>query len=345
MMMQRLWLLSCNWDDEVPDSVAVSWKEFADQIPKISNFRVSRYAQLSNSTIQLHTFSDASELAYGACTYVRCTDSKGTIRVELLASKSRVAPLKKITLPRLELCAADIAAKLHARIVKALQISIAGSYFWSDFTVVLQWLQATPSTWKTFVANRVSEIQSSTHGAAWNHVASKDNPADLVSRGMNVDDFLASDLWKRGPKWLSHVQENWPISKLPEYPQNGKERRKLVIAVTRTQVSPRCNYIFTRFSSYERLLHVTAYVLRFITNLRNKSRTEPIPWTNPPYSISLTAEHLNIAERTLVQLAQADAFFEEIRDLQNNKTVGKRSSTRLLTPFLDLEGTMRVGGG
>ncbi|XP_058827609.1 uncharacterized protein LOC131687534 [Topomyia yanbarensis] len=304
-----------------------------------------RYALLPNSTIQLYTFSDASESAYGACTYARCVDSSGQIRVQLLASKSRVAPLKKITLPRLELCAADIAAKFHSRIVEALQTPIAGSYFWSDSTVTLQWLRTPPNTWKTFVANRVSEIQSSTHGAFWNHVAGTENHADLISRGMHVDDFLVSKLWKGGPNWLSNPRTKWPVLKFTEYPEDGKERRKLITAVTRTQViCNTINPIFARFSSYERLLRSTAYILRFIANARCKARTQPLPLTGPIPSISLNVKHLNIAEQKLTQLAQADAFDEEIQNLQHNKAVGKRSAIRLLTPFLDPEGTIRVGG-
>ncbi|XP_058817215.1 uncharacterized protein LOC131680520 [Topomyia yanbarensis] len=345
MLMQRLWLLPCAWDDEVPNHIATSWEKYAAQLPKVANFRISRYALLPNSTIQLHTFSDASESAYGACTYARCVDSSGQIRVQLLAYKSRVAPLKKITLPRLELCAADIAAKLHTRIVEALQTPIAGSYFWSDSTVTLQWLRAPPNTWKTFVANRVSEIQSSTHGAFWNHVAGTENPADLISRGMHVDDFLVSKLWKGGPNWLSNPRTKWPVLKFTEYPEDGKERRKLITAVTRTQViCSTINPIFARFSSYERLLRSTAYILRFIANARCKARTQPLPLTGPIPSISLNVKHLNNAEQKLTQLAQADAFDEEIQNLQHNKAVGKRSAIRLLTPFLDPEGTIRVGG-
>ncbi|XP_058827829.1 uncharacterized protein LOC131687754 [Topomyia yanbarensis] len=344
MLMQRLWLLPCAWDDEVPNHIATSWEKYAAQLPKVANFRISRYALLPNSTIQLHTFSDASESAYGACTYARCVDSSGQIRVQLLASKSRVAPLKKITLPRLELCAADIAAKLHTRIVEALQTPIAGSYFWSDSTVTLQWLRAPPNTWKTFVANRVSEIQSSTHGAFWNHVAGTENPADLISRGMHVDDFLVSKLWKGGPNWLSNPRTKWPVLKFTEYPEDGKERRKLITAVTRTQViCSTINPIFARFSSYERLLRSTAYILRFIANARCKARTQPLPLTGPIPSISLNVKHLNNAEQKLTQLAQADAFDEEIQNLQHNKAVGKRSAIRLLTPFLDPEGTIRIG--
>ncbi|XP_065084475.1 uncharacterized protein LOC135706750 [Ochlerotatus camptorhynchus] len=143
---------------------------------------------------------------------------------------------------------------------------------------------------------------------------------------MHVDDFLASELWKRGPEWLSQPEKEWPVTKLREYPEAGKERRKL------------------RFSSYDRLLRVTGYILRFIANLRSKARTQPLPLIGSLPSTSLTVEQLNVAVRTLIQLAQADAFHEEIRDLQNCKAVGRRSSTRLLTPFLDPNGTIRVGG-
>ncbi|XP_058817190.1 uncharacterized protein LOC131680496 [Topomyia yanbarensis] len=256
----------------------------------------------------------------------------------------QIPPLKKITLPRLELCAADIAAKFHSRIVEALQTPIAGSYFWSDSTVTLQWLRAPPNTWKTFVANRVSKILISNF-AFWNHVSGTENPADLISRGMHVDDFLVSKLWKGGPNWLSNPRTKWPVFKYTDYPEDGKERRKLITAVTRTQViCSNINPIFARFSSYEPLLRSTAYIFRFIANARCKARTQPLPLTGPIHSISLNVKHLNNAEQKLTQLAQADAFDEEIQNLQHNKAVGKRSAIRLLTPFLDPEGTKRVGG-
>nr|XP_029711052.1 uncharacterized protein LOC115256510 [Aedes albopictus] len=131
---------------------------------------------------------------------------------------------------------------------------------------------------------------------------------------------------------------------IPPYPATGKERRKLVTVVARIQAVPTINPIFARFSSYERLLRTTAYILRFLANVRCKSRSQPLPSTGPLPSTALSVDHLTSAECILVQLAQTDAFREEIRDLQVNKAVGKRSSTRLLTPFLDPEGTIRVGG-
>ncbi|XP_058456787.1 uncharacterized protein LOC131434155 [Malaya genurostris] len=323
ILTQHLWLLPCSWDDEVPDHIANSWTNLAAELPKLANFHVSRYALLQSSSVQLHTFCDASESAYGACAYARCVNSVGQVRVQLLASKSRVAPLKKITLPRLELCATEVGAKLHAKIYKALQVPVTGSYFWSDSTVALQWLRAPPSTWKTFVANRFSEIQSLTHGAFWNHVKGTDNPADLVTRGMDVDEFLSNRAWTNGPDWLSYPETEWSVSKLPEYPKDGKERRKMIVAVTKMKVmSISVNPIFARFSSYERMLRSTAYVLRFIANSRNKARTQSSSFVGPISSIRLTVNDLNAADRMLVQLAQEDAFHDEINP----------------------EGTIRVGG-
>ncbi|XP_058828191.1 uncharacterized protein LOC131688061 [Topomyia yanbarensis] len=305
ILMQHLWLESCGWDDEVPENIATKWKRYSEQLPLLTGFRVSRYAVLPNAEIQLHTFADASETAYGACTYARSVDTQCNISVQLLASKSRVAPLKRVTLPRLELCAADLAAKLHSRIIQALQINIASSFFWSDSMVTLQWLKSPPNTWKTYIANRVSAIQTATHGAQWKHVASKQNPADLVSRGLETSELLNSVVWKHGPAWLSHIQEQFPSSSIPDYPSDGKERRKVVVASAK--IEPLHNPYFARFSSHNRLVRVTAYCLRQGVDKR------PID-------------------------------SQEIKDLTKDRTVSKHSSLRLLKPFVDPEGTIRVGG-
>ncbi|XP_055632604.1 uncharacterized protein LOC129773080 [Toxorhynchites rutilus septentrionalis] len=233
IIMQLLWLECSGWDEEVPNQIAAAWEKYAEQLPKLAEFQINRYAFLPNSSIQLHTFADASEAAYGACTYARSIDPKGRISVQLLASKSRVAPLKRVSLPRLELCAASLAAKLHRKIVEALQIKISSSCFWSDSTVTLQWIKSPPNNWKTFVANRVSDIQSATHGSTWKHVPGKQNPADMVSRGMNIEDFLASHTWTHGPEWLSKPEAFWPSTQISEYPDDGKERRRVITVAAR----------------------------------------------------------------------------------------------------------------
>ena len=158
---------------------------------------------------EIHCFSDASEKAYGTCVYFHSTDGNGEITVQLLTSKSKVAPLKVQSLPRLELCGAVLAAQLMEMVLEAL----TGQYkvhFWTDSTCVLQWIRATPPTWNTFVANRVSKIQTLTEGCSWRHVPGISNPADLISRGVMPNALEGNSLWWEGPGWLKEGTDNWP---------------------------------------------------------------------------------------------------------------------------------------
>nr|XP_029736109.1 uncharacterized protein LOC115270912 [Aedes albopictus] len=309
ILLQELWLQPCGWDEEVSDTIRAKWDSYRIELPRISSYRTDRYALLPNSTFQLHTFADASQQAYGACIYARSTDTEGRTKVQLMASKSRVAPLKRISLPRLELSAAVIAARLHQKVVDALDMPISESHFWSDSTVTLEWLRSAPYTWNTFVANRVSEIQNTTQGSRWHHVAGKHNPADLITRGMKVDDFLGSELWHRGPSWLEQPETEWPVTaKQQNTPEDVLERRKMVAAI---QNKPEANPIFSTSSSYNRLTRVTAYCLRFINACRRKTSTSSQPELES-ITKSITVDEMSIARMRLIKLAQADAFTEEM---------------------------------
>lgn len=342
LLMQELWLMNCDWDQPIPPSFQEKWEMYYREMSKIAEFQTARYVFLPKALVELHTFCDASESAYGACTYARSIDGKGKIRVELLASKSRVAPLKRITLPRLELCAALIGAQLHSHISSTLQIKLTESRFWSDSTVTLQWLQSPPNTWKTFVANRVSEIQTTTHGSRWSHIAGSCNPADLVSRGMTVDKFLTSELWKFGPEWLSQPAKHWPAPLNVSASIENIEYRKVHVAVRFSK--PPVNPMFTRYSTFNVLVKVTAYCLRFIHNVRIKARTQPLVSTGEPTGKLLSAEEIAGAKEYLVRLVQAETFREELKELKNGKTVARQSPIRLLSPFIDQQGVLRVGG-
>ncbi|XP_058817717.1 uncharacterized protein LOC131681029 [Topomyia yanbarensis] len=340
IIMQQLWLLPVEWDDPVPETVRNNWENYHDELPKITAHRVNRYAFLPCSTIQLHTFADASELAYGACIYARCEDEQGNVKVELLAAKSRVAPLKRLTIARLELCAAVLATHLHDRVKHAIDIDVSASIFWSDSTIVLQWLRSPPNTWQTFVGNRVSEIQQFTHGCQWRHVPGSENPADLVSRGMSVDEFLNSKLWKEGPHWLLQHCREWAAFEPPGVAEEMLEVRHVVTLV---QSTPSVNAIFLRWSSYTRLLHVTGYCLRFLRNAHAKARTQPPPNTTSVVK-SLSVELLTQDKFILIRLAQQDAFGSGIRELEKGKPVAKHSHVRQMSPFLDQGKVLRVGG-
>ncbi|XP_033212283.1 uncharacterized protein LOC117169883 [Belonocnema kinseyi] len=149
--------------------------------------------------MQLRGFSDASQNAHGTWFYyLRTLNEQGYFSV-LLCSKSRVAPVKTISIPRLELCAALLLSKLYKNDIKSLKIKFGKVVFWSNFTIVLNWINKTPYKLKTFETNRVAEIQGITEAADWRHVPTKDNPVDFISRGQLPMDVLNNRVWTNGP--------------------------------------------------------------------------------------------------------------------------------------------------
>ncbi|XP_055633006.1 uncharacterized protein LOC129773424 [Toxorhynchites rutilus septentrionalis] len=335
MLMQELALLNSGWDLPVPVDIERKWKTFHSQLDKISELRINRFAFVSKWVdIQFHSFADASTLAYGTCLYVRTTDEAGNVRIELLSSKSRVAPLKRLTLPRLELCAAKEAALLHSKVTKALSLENVRTVFWSDSTIVLHWLRTPPNSLQTFVANRVSMIQTYTYSHSWRHVAGKENPADLVSRGMTIDDFLQSQLWKNGPPWLRNNTDVWPNSAEDHnIPDEQLELREVVHKVT---VEEPPDELFRLRSSLPPLLRIVAYCLRFAHHCRNPNDRKD--------SIILFPDELQLAKMALTRIAQAERFPDEIKSLQLQQRVDRKSNLKRLFPFLDNYGILRVGG-
>lgn len=201
IIIQKLWLNKLDWDDETPDLIKNQWINFQKNLPILEKLEIQRHITCKKPTnIQIHGFCDASQKAYGACIYVRSINATNEIQTHLLCAKTKVAPLKILTIPRLELCSALLLAKLYNKVKHALSIN-ASYYLWSDSTIVLSWLHNHPSKLQTFVANRICEIQNTTNVENWRHVKSKQNPADLCSRGAFPDSLQNSHLWWFGPSW------------------------------------------------------------------------------------------------------------------------------------------------
>lgn len=144
----------------------------------------------STQNRELHVFADASQDAYGACAYVCTYNDYSSVTTKLLCAKSKVAPVKTVcTIPRLELCGALLGARLYDKIINSLRLTFTKVFFWTDSTIVMGWIRMSPHMLKTFVQNRVSQINELTGDAIWLHINGKDNPADIVSRGQTLNEL------------------------------------------------------------------------------------------------------------------------------------------------------------
>jgi len=190
------------------------------------------------------------------------------------------------------------------------------------------------SRWKTFVGHRVGEIQELTVMSELNHVSTKDNPGDLVSRGCEPAQIQNNELWWEDPEWLSKGIVDWPkvdaqwSSEMGEIPE---ERNTTISVVTIAyDIS-----ILNRYSSLNKLLRVTSYCRRFINN----NRSGNVKITGP-----LQADEINNATNCIIKLVQYNSWNEELTALKNARQISPKSKLWQLKPFLDENKLIRVGG-
>ena len=209
IFMQSLWLLTKEWDQELPLQQVEYWRECYASLSALSNLKIPRWIGLSSISqpCEFHCFADASKAAYAGVVYLRVLSNKPV--VFLLGSKTKVAPIKTLSIPRLELCAVQLAAKLTHHFIDHLGLSSAKVHIWSDSKDVLYWLRENPSKWPTFVANRCADITTMLPDAARHHIPSADNPADIASRGTSAVELVHHDLWWHGPKRLRENNLAW----------------------------------------------------------------------------------------------------------------------------------------
>ncbi|XP_039303445.1 uncharacterized protein LOC113004455 [Solenopsis invicta] len=323
-LMQDVWKCKLDWDESVPQSVYTEWLDFVGQLETIDQISIDRRFLIDDyQGIQIHGFCDASGVAYGACLYIRSAGKDGNVVIKLLCAKSRVAPLKVITIPRLELCGALLLARLYSEVSSALPLTPSKAFFWCDSTVVLHWLSTAPHLLNSFVANRVAEIQRLTDPKKWRHVRSEDNPADAISRGQLPHAFSKSRTWFSGPAWLREGENDWP-NELIHMNKTLELKRNVCLLTAHCD-----SEMFERYSSHSKLLRVIAYCLRFLPNNKHTG--------------SLCSSEIDEAETRILRIMQADRFCSEIKELKSGCSVSKGRIANL-NPFLDDRGLIRVGG-
>ena len=179
---------------------------------KLSLIKIPRCLRKSIEVghIEIHTFSDASEKQYSAVVYIRHEYKDGGVSVRLVAAKTRLAPLKTISIPRLELMGAVIGLRLSKQVCTALELPVQDVTFLIDSTTVGFWIRGQSRKYKTFVAHRISEIHEETNPVQWKYVPTSSNRADHATRGLTVTELKENELWWNGPEFLKESRDKWP---------------------------------------------------------------------------------------------------------------------------------------
>lgn len=328
-----------DWDSPVPENLVPQWSDIQHEMDRTRDIKIPRqFVPMTESHYELHTFSDASPQAYGAAVYIRCGDN-----ATLAMAKTRVKPLKKdISLPRMELLGVHIATLLTQHVHNAISstVPISKCVLWTDSQICIHWVTGDKKL-PTFIHNRVTKIRQFL--GATNDIMycpTRDNPADLLTRGVTVKQLAKSDLWWHGPDWLG--TGNWPSCELNNCALHTLTEHELdpitPVNVNKTDTVPTDsmeNVIsLDRYSKYTKLLRITALVKRFITNLRSSHDHR----VRGP----ITAAEIQQAELAWIKDIQTRHFHSELKSLQEAKKLG--SLSRQLRLFIDTDNLLRVGG-
>ena len=348
----------CGWDDPLPDNinVLIQWQKIISGLQFLNSVKVPRCYFDSNRTVaysQLHGFSDASDQAFAAVVYLRSSYSDGSVEVRIVGAKTRVAPTKKQSIPRLELLGAVILARLVMTILKSLSQELPVVY-WTDSMTTLHWIR-NHKPWKQYVNHRVAEIRKASSQAAWRYCPGPLNPADLSSRGISGDRLLSCDIWWNGPSFLQLTEEKWPSlenltdsSELieAELVRNPPPATHILLAkgeLVSDIVNLEAIIDVSRFSQFDKLLCVTAFVLRFVgllkpSNLRDKNKGKALDrvWPSPA--------ELNLAETYWMRTIQAKSFEREMRYLLSKSTPDKPIRVDQFRLFVDGDNVIRSQG-
>ena len=343
MIFQKATKLKLDWDDPIPSDLEREWMAWSRSLNDISDIRFPRCVippDFAEGATQLHFFCDASTAAYGTVCYVRTVNKSGQIYVGLLSSRVRLAPVKPVTIPRLELCAAVLAVSMHMVIQKELDLSLLPSVFWTDSSVVLAYIRNPLLRTKVFVANRVSFIQKNTDVSQWHFVSSKNNAADVLSRGCMCQTLPST--WIRGPEFLYTYRSEWAendenVSTCSEQDLElllDPNRREQLLYMNITQRTHPIDRLIAFHSSFYRLKKAICWLLRITQSCRSKSTIDMSP---------VTVTELGHAESLVVGHIQRMSYSSEIADLSAGRPLNKSSAIIALNPML-VNGLLVVGG-
>ena len=360
IILQKLCKEKVAWDEQIPPQHQQEWEKWLKELTMLRELKVQRSLKPEGlpkpTKIEIHNFSDASQNAYGVASYIRYVNSlEEEVHCSLLMAKARVAPVKPVTIPRLELTAATVAVRVGTMLLKELSIPIDEVHYWTDSQTVLRYLNNKSTRFRTFVANRVEVIHERSHPSQWHYIESANNPADDASRGLSMTNLLKTERWFQGPQFLWSMDTEWPTWSEVNSPDESLESDVEVKKET-TKARSTCaqkSLAVTRIKSTEQEDGVSTLLCKSKGQEQNEK------------SKSLEVEEINNAEVVIIKIVQKQAFPEEFHNLKkskgssNSNTVGgtvgngdqhtkskkmKSSSLSHLDPEISHDGILKVGG-
>ena len=352
------------------------WERWRNELHVLEQLEIPRCFKHKDfgkvKSVELHHFSDASQSGYGQCSYLRLINQQDQAHVSLVMSKARVAPLKSITIPRLELTAAVVSTKVSQCLKQELDYQDVVELFWTDSQVVIGYINNEARRFHTFVANRVQEIHNCTKPDQWHYVETDSNPADAASRGLTAHQLVHNSRWLKGPEflWSSNVHPVQVCCKPGPLDSQDPEVKRVSALVTQTVERFPGHFEISRldsFSDWFKAKNAVALCLQLKRRLmerkvkespralRSKSKEVPESQRQKP-----KVEDLAQAELEIIHSLQHEHFKEEIKTLHSLDTNGeflsreaakqrdaslkKTSCMYRLDPYLDADGILRVGG-
>ncbi|XP_044314311.1 uncharacterized protein LOC123037477 [Drosophila rhopaloa] len=287
----------------------------------VGQFRCPRqyFGRGAVRTIEVHVFVDASQSAFAAVAYWRVTYEDGNVLVSFVWANTKCAPMRTMSIPRLELQAAVLGTRLMNTVREEHSVDTSETVLWTDSKTVLRWIGSTHRRYKQFVGNRVAEILESSKVSQWRWVPTADNAADDATRSQNKADLGPELRWLRGPAFLRQPESGWPApeegtKRVPDAPDEEEMPSEFALVATNEFVIP-----FQKYSSFSRL----------------RSELE---------EYGLTATECEAAESLLARQAQLESFPDEMRSAECGKNVARSSEIRGLAPYVDEHGVLRTYG-
>ena len=327
LFLQQLWKLELTWDEEIPESVQTGWQEWADELRRIHELKLPRhlFSMEDPREVELHSFCDASETGFAAVLYYRWKTGDG-FNVSFVAARAKVAPTKKLSIPRLELQAAVLGTRMVTALKREARVKITSTTCWSDSQNVIAWIKSKSRRFHVFVANRIAEIHDSTRPEEWRYVPTQLNAADAASRGQHVMELTSDGMWYRGPDFLRGDEDRWPdaVTLHEDKVLAHDPETKVSMATSSVQdldISAALPDL-SRISRWLTALRIVATIRRWLTRRRDGTGGE--------YSV----EELDQAERIWIIAVQQEQFKTELEDLRAGKNVSPKSKIAALSPVL-----------